>query len=79
MSQDEYNTNTRKRKRLNMAEREIIERLLKQGRSKGEIARTLGRDKSTIKREIRKHSVPQRKANPYVSRNPKVADYSTPS
>lgn len=75
MSQQEGTTNTKGKKHLNQAEREIIERLIKEKRSKGEIAKILGRDKSTIKREIRRHSVTQIKENPYASRNPKVPDY----
>lgn len=75
MGQTERNTETSKRKHLNEAERQAIERMLREGASKGEIARALYRDKSTIKREIRRGSVKQRRQNPYTSRNPNVPDY----
>jgi IS30 family transposase len=52
MSQENHNTEKSKRKHLNRAERETIERMYRTGVSKGEIARALLRDKSTIKREI---------------------------
>jgi len=59
MSQEHGNTEERKCLPLNLAEREIIERLLREGKNKGEIARTLSRDKSTIKREARRGTVEQ--------------------
>lgn len=56
------NDNTKKRKmeHLNYEERKIIERLIREKCSKGEIAKLLHRDKSTIKREIKRGSVEQR-------------------
>ena len=42
-----------------------------------QIARELGKNRSTIGREIRRGLVEQIKLNPYVSRNPKVPDYLT--
>jgi len=75
MSQLEDNTENQKREHLNVKERKIIERMLRKGANKGEIARSLRRDKSTIKREIKRGSVSQRRSNPYASRNPNVPDY----
>lgn len=75
MSQVEYSTENRKREHLNAEERKIIERELRGGTCKAQIARLLLRDVSTIKREIKRGSVVQRKNNPYASRNPKVPDY----
>lgn len=49
--------------------------MLRCGANKGEIARAIYRSKSTIKREIKRGSVIQRHQNPYVSKNPKVAEY----
>lgn len=71
----ESNTEKPQRKHLNKQERETIERMLRQGANKSEIARALFRDKSTIKREIKRGTVLQRRANPYASRNPEVPDY----
>ena len=68
MSSQHDTTVAKKRKHLTLEEREIIERLLKSGKTKAEIARTLCRDLSTIKREIRRGSAPQIKKNPYMSK-----------
>jgi len=70
MSQLEHTTPPPKRKHLNEAERETIERMLRMGANKSEIARALHRDKSTIKREIKRGSVIQRKRNSYESKKP---------
>lgn len=75
MSQLENITKSRKKEHLNAEERKIIERMLRAGANKGEIARALYRDKSTIKREIKRGSVIQRRSNPHVSRKPEVPDY----
>lgn len=75
MSQLEDNTENRKSEHLNVDERKIIQRMLRKGANKADIARSLLRDKSTIKREIRRGSVLQRRSNIYVSRNPNVPDY----
>jgi len=75
MSQLEDTTTKTKREHLTKAERKTIERMLRQGASKREIAQALYRNKSTIKREIKRGSVVQRRQNPYVSRNPHVPDY----
>ncbi|HQH63126.1 MAG TPA: IS30 family transposase [Clostridiales bacterium] len=75
MSQEEYSMERMKRKHLSEEERKIIEREMRYGTGKAGIARLLHRDISTIKREIKRGSVIQRKENPYASRNPKVPDY----
>ena len=49
--------------------------MLREGANKAEIARTLRRDKSTIKREINRGSVIQRRYRKYISSNPNVPDY----
>ena len=68
MSCEHDTTIMKKRKHLTLEERNIIERLFKSGKTKAEIARTLCRNLSTIKREIRRGSVPQIKRNPYRSK-----------
>lgn len=75
MSQLKDTTQGGKRKHLTEAERKTIERMLRAGANKGQIARALFRDKSTIKREIKRGTVVQRQANLYVSCNPDVPDY----
>lgn len=77
MSHDQDTTKRNKREHLTLAERKTIERMLRTGANKAEIARALYRDISTIKREIKRGSVEQRRLNPYVSRNPKVPEYLT--
>ncbi len=44
---------------LKFKERELIERWLKEDKSQAEIARLLGRDRSTISREVKRGTVPQ--------------------
>lgn len=75
MSQEYNTTKIHKSTHLNSEERKIIERLLRKDSNKAEIARILERDKSTIKREIKRGSVIQRRENPYASRNKNVPDY----
>ena len=75
MSQIEHTTTARKREHLNYEERKTIERMLRSGANKGEISRALYRDKSTIKREIKRGNVIQRKRNPYESKAPKHPEY----
>ena len=70
MSQGKHTTGDKKRKHLTEAERKTIERMIQAGANKAEIARALYRDKSTIKREIRRGTVTQRKRNPYESKDP---------
>jgi IS30 family transposase len=59
---------------LSYDERKIIERKLREKATKAEIARLLGRDKSTIKREIARGSVMQIRRNPYESKKPGVPE-----
>ena len=75
MSQSEYNPREKKTEHLNVEERKTIERMLREGANKGQIARALLRDKSTIKREIKRGSVIQRKRNPYESKNPNHPEF----
>ncbi len=75
MSLDQSTTKNEKREHLNQAERKTIERMLREGANKAEIARALLRDKSTIKREIKRGSVVQRRRNPYQSKSPQVPEY----
>ncbi len=75
MSQVDNTTKIRKSTHLNSEQRKTIEHLLRKGANKAEIAWTLKRDKSTIKREIKRGSVIQRRENPYASRNKNVPDY----
>jgi len=77
MGQENDNTKTKERKHLHYEERKIIERLLKAGSNKAEIARLLKRDKSTIKREIRRGSVSQKKRNTYESKKPDYPEFVT--
>ena len=62
MSQSDYNQQEKKTEHLNVEERKTIERMLREGANNGQIARALLRDKSTIKREIKRGSVIQRKS-----------------
>ena len=73
MSQVEHTTPKRERKHLNYEERKIIERLYREGVNKNEISKLLLRDKSTIKREIKRGSVIQRKSTPKTAKNPQNA------
>jgi len=75
MSQAKDTTSKQKTEHLNYAERKSIERLLRAGANKGEISRALFRDKSTIKREIKRGSVVQRKRNPYEGKPDKHPEY----
>ena len=75
MNQGEHSTGTRKREHLTMAERKTIERMMRECASKGEIARALYRDKSTIKREVRRGSVMQRKRDKYESKDPSRPEF----
>ena len=75
MSQEENTTQKRRKEHVNAEERKIIERMIREGANKGQIGRALYRDKSTIKREIKRGSVIHRRQNTYVSRDPKVPEY----
>jgi IS30 family transposase len=65
MSYEKGNTKLQESEHLNYEERKTIERQLKAGVSKKGIARLLVRDLSTIKREIKRGAIKQRKRNPY--------------
>lgn len=65
MSYEKGNTKLRESEHLNHEERKTIERQLRAGVSKKAIALLLVRDISTIKREIKRGTVVQRKRNPY--------------
>lgn len=75
MSQLNHTTKERKSEHLNREERKIIERMLREGANKGQIARALFRDLSTIKREVKRGSTVQRKRNTYESKDPKRPQY----
>jgi len=75
MSYYECTREKKKSEHLNLSERQIIERMLREGANKAEIANVLYRDKSTIKREIKRGSVVQRKRNPYESKRPGHQEY----
>ena len=75
MSQNKDTTPEVKREHLNFEERKTIERMLRSGANKGEIAKALYRDKSTIKREIKRGSTTQRKRNPYEGKALKHPEY----
>jgi IS30 family transposase len=80
MSQEKDTTPQRKKEHLNLAERKTIERMLRNDANKSEIAKALYRDKSTIKREIKRGSVVQRKRNPYEGKpdkHPEYIEYAT--
>jgi len=75
MNQDQCTTKKKKFQHLNYQESRIIERQIEKGSSKSEIARVLKRDLSTIKREIKRGTVAQKRTNPYCSKNPDIPDY----
>ncbi len=62
---------------LKAPERDVIERLLREGTPKKEIARILRRDIRTIQREIKRGSVEQRKPNPSMNKRPETPEYLT--
>jgi IS30 family transposase len=75
MSYYECTRDSKKSEHLNYPERETVERMLRKGASRKEIAKALYRDKSTIRREIRRGSVLQRKRNPYESKRINHQEY----
>ena len=77
-SMSQVNDTTKKTicQHLNEAEREIIERQLALGTPKKQIARLLGRNISTIRREIKRGSVTQRKTKPYISKHADDSGYT---
>lgn len=72
MSQKHCKTKNTKSQHLNYEERKIIERQLELGVAKKKIARLLNRDITTIRNEIRRGTVIQRKSKKYISKS--VAD-----
>lgn len=58
MSQTNFNTKNTKG-HLKIKERELIEQWLNEDKKPAEIARLLGRSRSTISREIKRGKVPQ--------------------
>lgn len=76
MSQEYNTTKSRKCQHLNEAERQSIERQLNNGISKKQIARNLGRDISTIRREIKRGSVEQHVTKKYISKDPNDPGYT---
>ena len=69
MSQVHNTTKKTNCQHLNEAERKIIEWQLSLGTPKKQIVRLLGRNISTIRREIKHGSVIQRKTKPYISKH----------
>lgn len=68
MSQVHDTTKKTNCQHINEAERKFIERQLDLGTPKKQIARMLGRNISTIRREIKRGSVVQRKTKSYISK-----------
>lgn len=78
MCQKENNKSDKKWQHITKKERYLIEHLYnKQKLKAAQIARELGKNRSTICRELSLGKVEQLKVNPYVSRNPNVPDYLT--
>lgn len=75
MSQVDSNTERKQGEHLNRRERNIIEQRRREGASIGKIARGLGRDVSTIKREIKRGCIVQIKRNPTISKKVNVPEY----
>jgi IS30 family transposase len=75
MSQIDSTTKKKKFEHLNLGERKTIERMLKLGRNVKDIAEVLGRNKSSIRREIKRGSVNEYKVNPYISKDPNYPTY----
>ena len=67
MSQEHCKTKIIKSQHLNYEERKIIERLLESKTAKKQIARLLKRDIRTIRDEIKRGTVIQRKRKKYIS------------
>jgi IS30 family transposase len=75
MNQPKCITENRKGKHLNLKERETIEWMLWKKFSISDIAEKLGRNESTIEREIERGSVIEYKVNPYISKDPNYPIY----
>ena len=76
MSQANNTTKRKERKHLTQAEHQRIERMLKAGANKTQIAKALFRDKSTIKREIKRGQATQRHRVKYESKDPNYSEYT---
>lgn len=76
MSQENDTTKTKICQHLTEAERKIIERQLELGTPKKQIARLLKRNISTIRREIKRGSVIQRKTKQYISKRAEDPGYT---
>jgi IS30 family transposase len=75
MSCIEFTPPEGKREHLTVEERKSIERMLREGANKRQLSRVLLRSLSTIKREMKRGSVVQRKRNPYESKDPNVPEF----
>ena len=75
MSQKDCITKVAKSQHLNYEERKIIERQLELGNSKKQIARLLQRDIKTIRAEIKRGMVIQRKTKRYISKHTEDTGY----
>ena len=75
MNQEHITTEKREGKHLCLWERQEIEKALRRGASMGSIAQMLGRNKSTISREIKRGLVLQREAKKYISSSPADKGY----
>lgn len=75
MNQEKCTTKKNKFQHLNYEERKIIERLLLGRTKKAEIARILQRNISTIKREIKKGTVIQKKTNTNYNKKAEAPEY----
>ena len=76
LCQKDNNKSVGKGQHLTKKDRDIIEHLYnKQHMKPAQIAQEMGKDRSTICRELSLGKVEQMKENPYVSRNPNVPDY----
>ena len=67
MNQMDYTTERKEGKHLCLWERKEIEKALRRGASVSGIARMLGRNKSTVSREIKRGTVLQREKKKYIS------------
>ena len=64
MNTIKYTTNSKKYQRFSLIERNIIKRMLKDGKSQTEIAKVLGKHKSSISREIKRGTKTKTILNP---------------
>ena len=76
MSHVQHTTKAKEYKRLSMTEREIVERLHRNGQSMSEIGRILCRNRSTISRELKRGGVTQRQTVQTTSKRIEVPLYT---